>query len=172
MSLLDTVIIAILSVWFVLTVLHNTPEKYLPPRRRRFLRFPLASILIPWWKLFAPYPWAHSYHLLYRDRFLTGEIGPWQEARMALPQPGLRAVWNPAQTISTALIGAARLLSFAACRLREHPDLIKLSVPYLTFLAYVSGLPRLPEISARQFLLLRSSPSGYEVMFLSAVHGL
>ncbi len=56
---------------------------------------------------------------------------------------------------------------------KDRPDVILISIPYLTILTYISNIPRITDPVSTQFMVMQSSPkNGYELIFVSNLHEL
>lgn len=88
-------------------------------------------------------------------------------------RPATAGIWNPGQRRKKALFDIAQELTGGASAWDSDPELIKLSVPYLLLLTYVSASGRYALSRSRQFALVstsrRSEPT---VLFVSGLHDL
>jgi len=171
-SLIDICLFVILGLWLSATVLKHLPESFLPDCLPNLLKSGLGSLLLPSWNFFAPRPGVHIYHVLYRDQISSGQIGAWREVQWETPQKRWLNLWNPSKTANKALIDLANELAQTAYTYRDRKSLILISMAYLSVLAFITGLPRLEEPRATQFLLIQSTPDRQEILFLSDLHAL
>jgi hypothetical protein len=109
--------------------------------------------LLPQWKFFAPIPGRGDFHLLYRDVYAHG-VTDWTEIAFAEEGGWWTCLWNPRRRESKAVFDAARELP--AYLTPEWQESATISVPYLTFLTYVSGQARTVPPLRTQFLLMYS----------------
>ena len=169
---IDLIVMIFFSSWFIVTIVRNIPSRFLPAQCQKLLCYSTLTRFIPSWRFFAPTPGIHTYHILYRDQSIGRHMSKWHEI-LFNTKNRLYPVWNPSKTFNKAIIDIIFELSQSSEVLKGHPEMIKVSIPYLTILAYISGIPRLSQPLATQFLLIRSSPtSGYEIVFLSDLHEL
>jgi hypothetical protein len=139
---------------------------------------PLSSlgalrILVPQWNFFAPAPDVHDYHLLYRDDLGGGRISPWRALTGHLAARRFRAsVWNPEKFQQKALFDVVQEMSLVSLEYEDVPASVRLSLPYILLLQYVSAISRSRLSLGTQFLLMRRDPTteACEVVFLSEFH--
>lgn len=141
--------VAFLCLLFVLTALCQVPWS----GRDRLRALDLFG-LIPFWNFFAPRPGTWDFHLLYRDQLTDGSITPWREILLTAERRWWHALWHPHRRLKKALFDAG--IGLWAYPKVEGRDL-RISVPYLELLTYVSGLPRLYAATKTQFLVMASS---------------
>lgn len=167
--LLSYAIVCILGLWLIATILDHLPVKL-----REFIGNELISSLIPSWNFFAPIPGTHDYRLLYRDQLEDGSIGVWKELTFADERNFLSFLWNPNKRGKKALFDLTTTLAQMIINSDAAPDLVKISIPYLTLLNFISNVPRSKLSTATQFLLMESSMSEKEpsIIFLSGLHTL
>ncbi len=111
MLIIDLSVSLFLTCWFIFTIIHHIPQKYLPSSLNSFQRSPLILRFIPTWNFFAPTPGMNSFHLLYRDQLNSGQMDGWHEIIYKLKQKPFRAFWNPLKTIDKAIIDVVVELS-------------------------------------------------------------
>ncbi|SER72419.1 hypothetical protein [Natrinema salaciae] len=172
----------VLSVWLVATVINSTPWGFRKLGGREVHHF------IPRWNFFAPDPGVADYHLLYRDTFVDGGVGPWQEvSRFHEPRDVTAPIWHPDKHGKKALFDLTQEL------LRSQPeteseydaessdereltpvrsDAIKLTTAYIVLLNYVSSVQRSEMSVATQFLIMREAgvDGTLEPIFTSDYH--
>lgn len=145
---------------------------YVPSLKNRIRRWDSIG-LIPQWNFFAPNPARHDFHLLFRDRLQDGTITEWTEVASIAQRPNWGIVWNPGKRRNKALFDAVTDL---AMHVKDSLPALELSIPYLTLLNYVSGLPRFAGESFTQFLIMCSGSSDQgqkpELLYLSKLHSL
>jgi hypothetical protein len=109
--------------------------------------------LVPEWRFFAPIPGMGDFHLLYRDTY-TGSTTDWTEIKIGDDRRWWNFLWHPRRREEKALTDAIRVMQpyLTPERIATAP----LSVPYLTLLTYVSGLPRTLRPRQTQFLVMYS----------------
>lgn len=170
--MLDLVIVTFLGVWLLATVLRHLPKRLLPQTLRDVLSNGVTSWLVPSWTFFAPRPGIYTYHLVYRDIDEVGEVGAWHEVRTPASTAWWCALWNPQKTLKKALIDMTMELVRVMKLHHDEPELIKISMPYLSLLTYVTQQPRLTLPEFTQFALLQSTAGRFDTIFLSALHRL
>lgn len=170
---LDVLVILFFSSWFFVTVIKHIPMKYMPGFWRSIAYSPAYSRFIPTWNFFAPNPGKHTFHLLYRDQSKDMRMSEWHEVRGEAQTEWLRAIWNPSKAFNKATLDIVVELAQVVVNSRDHPAMVKISIPYITVLTYVSSIPRMTEQLATQFMLVQSSPAtGYDMLFISDIHQL
>lgn len=130
-------------------------------------------MLLPSSRFFAPTPSVHDLHLLYRDHLPDGEVSRWYEVQAAKPTKFICFLWNPGRRHNKALFDVAQHLARQINQHQLSPEAVKLSVPYIMLLNFVSSLPRTGHVAATQFLLMRTDRlegSEPRQFFVSAVH--
>ncbi len=65
-----------LAAWLWATIISNNPASKGFDRLRR--RLPMATIVVPNWRFFAPNPAQHDNHLVYRLQLADGEFTDWR----------------------------------------------------------------------------------------------
>ncbi len=158
----------VLALWFLATIVHATQRWPLFVHR-----LGIIGLLIPTWSFFAPNPGVHDYYLLYRDQWHGGGIGVWKQVPgINLTLGRFAAVWNPGKIERKALFDFVQALTSEAPEPGMNFDLIKLSVPYLMMLNYVSNVPRSNHAIATQFMVMRSYSVNdtIEPFFVSGFH--
>lgn len=83
--------------------------------RSRWLRARALGWSLPEWRLFAPDPGDHDFHLVYRCRLSTGECGEFEMAAIYSRAP-LRPIWNPEARKQKMLRDTVRALGNSAGR--------------------------------------------------------
>ena len=145
---------------------------YVPSLTKRIRRWDSFG-LVPQWNFFAPNPARHDFHLLFRDQLQDGTMTEWTEVASIAQRPNWGIVWNPRKRRNKALFDAVTDL---AMHVKDSLPAIELSIPYLTLLNYVSGLPRFAGARFTQFLIMRSGSSDQgqkpELFYLSKLHAL
>ena len=168
-DLLAAATVGLLGSWFALTCISA-----LPGGRRIWGNSVLLPKLVPTWSFFAPNPGSHDFRLLYRDELAGGSITGWHEVR-AFPErrAPTAALWNPGQRRKKALFDLAQELTAGSSTWDGEPQLVKLSVPYLAILTFVSSLDRTALSRRRQFLVAATSRRDEpRVLFVSGMHDL
>jgi hypothetical protein len=163
----DVIAACTFAAWAGCTLLVHVPALKLPIRRRD------VCALVPEWNFFAPRPAEGDYVLLHRDHCIDGSLAPWRELRVAAPRRWWNAAWNPTKRNRKALFDAVTEL---ALHVKEEDPTIIASIPYLTLLNYVSGLPRSLPVARTQVLLMMTAADAPDdpprPMFLSSAHDL
>jgi hypothetical protein len=167
--LLLGVTVLVLGAWTLATVAHGAG---LPVER--VIRSETLLRFVPQWNFFAPTPGVHDYHLFYRDQLASGDVGPWREAgTFARPRRLVDAIWNPDGRAVKAWLDLVPTLSLEAYALRDRPDAVQLTLPYLLLVNYAAHLPGSALSVARQVMITRAAPDTEpEVVFVSRLHGL
>src|SRR5215211_6592353 len=170
-SLADTSLAIFLLVWLAISAICQIPSSL-----ERWLRAHDLLLLIPRWHFFGPKPGTRDFHLLYRDRLSDGRVLPWREVPPSKPPRWVSAIWNPGRRYNKALHDGTQELTKACSSLSDYTAPIKLTVPYIAILNFVSCLPRSYDACDTQFLIMSSD--GYDkaskptTVFLSAMHPL
>jgi hypothetical protein len=176
MTLYEITLLVVFPVWLVATICKHVPEKWLSPNVHALLNGGVACWLVPAWNFFAPTPGTASYRILYRDQFADGATSPWRELTSSPSPSWLRAVWNPEKTLRKGTIDVAIELARVVTVNRDSsapvPEIVKLSIPYLTLLWHVSAHARVWHPTSTQFLLMQRQDDMEQVLFVSAVHAL
>lgn len=161
----ELLVVSFFVLWLLLCLLVYVP------RFHDIIRNLDEFALIPEWRFFAPNPGRHDFHLLFRDKFRDGAVGPWTEIA---PIDGRRlwnVVLNAGKRKNKALLDCMR--DFAK-QVNGKGGPIELSIPYLTLLNYVSCIPRNPPSQEVQFLLMYSAGEDIEkdpeILYLSRFH--
>lgn len=164
------VVAGVLGVWFVASVLFQTPlRRYLGP----FRRDPFA--LVPGWTFFAPNPAQEDAHVVFRSK-VHGIWGPWRPLTVAPPGVGLRTIWNPSRYPRKAATDLVNGVRSTLWRVADAPSAVLISTPYLGLLAWVIRQPHETGLEARQFAIVagegRDSMAGVplRIEFVSVAH--
>jgi hypothetical protein len=140
------------------------------PVEDRIRQFDLFGWL-PFWNFFAPRPGTLDFHLLYRDQISDGTITIWREIPLTHDRRWWNIFWNPGRREKKALFDAA--LGIRRYSARTGGD-VRISVPYILLLTYVSGLRRIYPVEKTQFLVMASTPAephvDPQVLILSEMH--
>lgn len=148
---------ALLTAWFLITVLRNLPRLRVPLARRD------AGRLLPDWALFAR-PRTKDMILLRRDLLRDGTFTSWREVEVAGPRRWYNFIWNPELGPRRAFLGLASIIAAEASRGRlaargaqgqGSPTALTamMTVPYLTVLRYVSERSH-AAVEATQFMIM------------------
>jgi len=149
------------------------PEKYLPIRIRQIVFMSSLNTLIPIWRFFAPIPGTETYYLLYRDYISDNEPSRWYEIPIPAERKWINLFWNPQKTLNKAIIDIVNETVGYMNVYKDRPSLLKLSIPYLTVLTYISNIPRIEAAVKTQFIIMSHSPdTGFRVLYLSDVHNI
>ena len=186
LGLSGLLILALLSLWFLLTIMNQLTNRY----GAWIGRINIYGF-IPGWTFFAPTPGTLDYRLFYRDILIDGTAGVWEEVNWCRPRLWLDALWNPRRYATKLVVDSINGLAIVlAAMVREgidvqmEPQGMVLSTPYVILLNIVMSLPRQdPRAVARQMALfqqdslaLRSSPGSAErvgkLMLCSSAHTL
>jgi hypothetical protein len=144
-------VVVALGGWLAATVRFHVPIADNLELRRKDL-----FGLVPDWRFFAPTPAKLDYHVLYRDRLVDGTMSDWTELQFGRPRRWYCFVWNPYRRDRKGMFD---LVTEMARIIRDDgEEYLNASVAYLTFLTYVSGLPRMPGSVITQFCVMASDP--------------
>ncbi len=104
MTLFLTVIYGVIfGAWFLLTILWQVD----PIRKRSpLLRVFSAFHVLPIWTFFAPRPGMSDTHVLYRDKTLDGDVGPWGEVDLGEERKRTHWLWNPRKRLDKMAVDA------------------------------------------------------------------
>jgi hypothetical protein len=127
---------------------------------------------LPFWNFFAPQPGVLDLYLLFRDELTDGSLTGWRELSLIRERSWYNFLWNRDRRIKKALFDSAVGMMKGA---QQGGD-IRISVPYILLLTYISGRPRLYHAVKTQFLLMASSPAAPdeepEALAISDLHPL
>lgn len=148
---------ALLTAWFLITVLRN-----IPPLRTAVARRDQGRLL-PDWALFAR-PRTSDMVLLRRDLLQDGTLTSWREVAVAGPRHWYNFIWNPELGPRRASLALASTIVAAANQDRRPPGQVKgqgshaaltamMSVPYLTVLRYLAERSH-SAVEATQFMIM------------------
>lgn len=148
---------ALLTAWFLITVLRN-----IPPLRGAVVRRDQGRLL-PDWALFAR-PRTSDMVLLRRDLLQDGTLTTWREVTVAGPRRWYNFIWNPELGPRRASLALASTIVAAANQDRRPPGQVKgqgsrtaltamMSVPYLTVLGHLSERSH-AAVEATQFMIM------------------
>jgi hypothetical protein len=162
-------VVAALTVWLLFTLI----GQFRIDKIQRMRRLDLLH-LIPQYNFFAPTPGTKDFHLLYRDQLDNETFTDWAEVVDIGPRRWWHAIWNPKRRIKKATFDLTTTL---AKELQQYgPILVKISIPYLLTLSFVSQLSHYKSAIATQFLLMVSDGSVSlkepVMLFLSDLHNL
>jgi hypothetical protein len=159
------------GLWLGLTALCQLPTK----TSDRIRTWDLLNI-IPRWNFFAPRPSTQDFHLLFRDRLVDGTVSPWREVPPARPPKLINPIWNPGRRYNKALFDATQHLAQEVKRYRHNLPGLRISIPYLAILNFVSNLEHSSDATELQFLIMaskgRAALSEPEIVFVSSLHAL
>lgn len=165
--MLHYLVVVFFTVWIALTILGNT-KKF-----EKLLGKSIFIFFLPQYRFFAPIPARGDYHLLYKDYYEDGYATDWTEISLIQERKPWNIIWNPGKRERKALFDVVTDLSKHVVM---RDPIIKLSVPYLLILNFISSIPRSTSPYATQFLLVLShgSCSGKDpdVFFISDLHRL
>lgn len=170
MEIIDYVVIAIFSYWFLATLLANISLEIIPSKVYSILtlsRFPLA---IPVWTFFAPRPGKFDYYILYREVDYDGNFSNWFEMYKERRKPLLKMLWNPTRDLEKAILDVTIGLAREIVNHKDRIDYIALSVPYITILNLVSNHTRFHNTAKVQFTLFQKTSKETIEIFTSGIH--
>jgi len=156
------VVAVVLLVWLAATVAGQFGV------RSRWIRSGFLGWCLPEWRLFAPVPGDHDYHLIYRTQSAAGEVDEFAIAALYARTP-VRALWNPAGRQQKMLRDVVRRL---LAETRSAPaDAVPQLPPYRLLLGTVWRVCRAEEVAGVQFAVLRETPrKSLDLVFLSSWH--
>jgi hypothetical protein len=151
----------VFSSWFVITILWQFD---LIREKVKFLYKLNFFNAIPIWTFFAPTPGITDTHIIYRDKFSTGEISDWKEIGLLEERKWYHFFWNPHKRKSKLVVDALSQIKnlknkneqkqFDDSELQYR---IKFSKGYLILLNLVMGFNKISENSiSRQFIVVDS----------------
>src|SRR5262245_58261030 len=108
--------------------------------------------LLPYWSFFAPNPARSDYRLMFRDRYVDGQLGLYRTVTLGGRTSWLNAVWNPTKRSQKALNDCVRGLARSTVRMPESS--LKTTLPYLAILNHVTALRRTAASEATQFVIV------------------
>lgn len=149
MSPLEVAAIALLVGFFGLTVVCQVEGRWAEALRQRDM-----FGLFPGWNFFAPRPGSVDFHLLYRDELPGGALTDWREIPLTHQRRWHDWIWNPERRLKKVVFDAFTALAQVVTLEAD----VRLSVPYLVLLTYVTAYPRLYAFERTQFLLMMSTP--------------
>ena len=163
-SLLEWSCVAVLGLLLILTALCQVWWKL-----DRLIRSWDVFDVLPYWTFFAPEPGRRDMQLLYRDKLPDGFLTSWRELPLTRSRRWHDFAWSPRRRLKKALYDAVMYIQQSIHLEAE----VRMSVPYLLLLTFVSGIPRVYPAAKTQFLIMSTSAlsdSAAEVVFLSDVH--
>lgn len=169
-TIITTCAIVLFGTWLLVTIIYALPDG-----GRVVAKLGVLRPLIPSWNFFAPRPGIHNYYLLYRDQWPDGTVSVWRQVvEFESTHRLLKAVWNPHKIEKKVIFDVVQQLSLQVQGAQDNLDALKLIVPYLVILNYVSSLPRTIPSIATQFLIMRESrvDGTLEPYFISGLHRL
>jgi hypothetical protein len=148
---------ALLTAWFLITVLRNIPALRVPLAQRD------AGRLLPDWALFAR-PRTKDMVFLRRDLLRDGTLTSWREIEVAGPRRWYNFIWNPELGPRRAGLALASTILATANQDRDPPRRVRgqgtrtaleamVSVTYLTVLQYLSERSH-SAVEATQFMIV------------------
>jgi hypothetical protein len=172
--IVPAIVAGIMVLWLAATVLSQFGTK------SRWIRSCFLGWCLPEWRLFAPIPGDHDYHIVYRTRSATGERGEFMLAEV-YSYGRWRALWNPAgrrqkmtRDVIRALVNAAhqqRRPDQAQSPPPPNPPNPTTLIPYRLLLGVVMRQCEKDQFADVQFAILRETPrKSLDLVFLSSWH--
>jgi hypothetical protein len=163
----------VFGIWLVLSVAHQTPERW---ELKRWIARRDPFGLVPEWTFFAPTPGTADTFLMYRV-FEDGRWQRWLILPMASRRSLLTVVWHPQRRRVKALFDIVNSLSRVAAQRSETPRAVCLSTGYLALLGITAAKARCHErATACQFAVasvdVRSVELRAELVIQSESHPL
>jgi hypothetical protein len=145
-------------------------------RKSRWLRASPLGWSLPEWRLFAPDPGDHDYHLVYRYRLASGDCSEFEEAHI-YSRARFRSVWNPEARKQKMLRDTVRALGNSARRRAgEEPEAARAEIARLASYRLLLGAVTAscaPQAWGIQFVVLRETPAkSLDLYFASFWHQL
>ncbi len=151
MSLEGLILNVMVVIWLIATIAYQ----YKPYSNKMA---PLDIFrLLPRWTFFAPNPAMRDCHVLIRDQYADGSLGPWTPLALAAPRGRFDPIWHPSKRARKIMSDASQ--SLKTMRREAGTDVgLQYSLPYLLILnCCVSQRPCLNNVMARQFALVETS---------------
>lgn len=147
----DTGVEVLLGAAVVATVLAQHPLRVFD----RLRSADRTGLLLPDWRLFAPNPVTHDFHLLYR-RFQGKAASDWEIVSRISPRRARQMVWFPERREEKAVLDICQELSHLAAQ--GEPDL-QGAASYRILRDYLrrTVLKQHPEAHAFQFMIVRTA---------------
>ncbi len=165
--MIDIAVGAILSIYLFATLLYAAFPKW----RGSIFRSEKVVRIIPKWNFFAPIPGTQDFYLLYRES-CNGNFSHWREVDFYTYQSDpLTFIWNPNKKGKKILFDIATLLLAQDTTAKEDLMRVKLSIPYLMILNYLSN--HCTELAENvQFAIARPTEDQVksELMYISGIH--
>lgn len=145
-------------------------------RKSRWLRASPLGWSLPEWRLFAPDPGDHDYHLVYRYQLASGDCSEFEEAPV-YSRARFRPVWNPEARKQKMLRDTVRALGNSVRRYAgEESEATRAEIarlaPYRLLLGAVTASCA-PQAWGIQFVVLRETPAKrLDLYFVSSWHQL
>ncbi len=166
---MDIFVSAFLFIWAVISCIAQFSSD-----RLIFLKQADWFSLIPQWTFFAPIPGTSDYHLMFRDRYISGDYTEFREIDLTSPRKLMHTIWNPDKHNEKILSDVVHTFAQMAGKI-ESPQLM-FTIPYILILNYVSNTEHVPNANATQFTIVES-PSSHSgrtltITFISGLHRL
>lgn len=167
MQWMDWLVTVLLAVSFLITVAYSTPLK-----KTNLFFSELLVRFIPKWNFFAPNPGKFDFYLLYREQHFGQSVGPWIQCELSdYKRNKLYWIWNFKKIGRKSLFDLSSALTAEVHQTEQEICKLKLSIPYLLLLTYVSKCCSV--LCERfQFVIYKKSPAEYtnEIAFSSDWH--
>lgn len=142
-TIVNVATVFVLAYWLLQTI-------YIQIIFDKFRKKPKGSIFIPHWNFFGPRPGMFDLQLLYRDHLSHPMYSAWHHVVLAPPRALHNIFWNPGRRVRKALFDL--VVSLRAVPQTE--EALRISIPYLAIMNYVSFLPHVEDVIGTQFAIL------------------
>lgn len=168
---LGIVVFAFYTIWLLISVLYQI-DFSLVVWLKKFDGF----ALIPRWKFFAPNPSVADYKLFVRDRLADRTVTLWREIELSGEKTLAAGLWNPARRRVKVILDAMRRIRMLAAAPGTTPEILAVSLPYLTLLQVATSGVHPESCAESQFAVMQVSgllsESAPRLMFHSRFHSL
>lgn len=151
--MIEILVFLLFASWIICTVIQQFAAH---SEKDNFIQKYDYFSLVPLWTFFAPNPGVTDYHLMYREVLNDESIRDWEEIALSDERTILAAFWNPQKRVKKTMSDSVQTIVELSEKLREDQTAIKLSIPYLCILNYLTFLPKNGEVARRQFLIFES----------------
>ena len=166
---MDITIITIFIIHLSITIIYAILK---PRSRSQFFKSRVLMSFIPKWNFFAPIPGMHDFYLLYREGYDLDQFSDWKESKFYnLDKNWFSFIWNPNKRGKKILFDLSSSLLLEKTDTPENLFKVKLSIPYLLILNYLSHNCS-PFAKYLQFTIGRTQNdhTKTEIMFMSDIH--
>jgi len=169
--IISTILILLFSSWTIATIIYHFPNG-----NKYFTKIGILSFFIPQWNFFAPTPGTNDFYLLYREKLSNDFCSSWVEVNSFNRKRNLISIiWNPYKIEKKALLDFALEINKESKNIsKENINYVKLSMPYLLILNYISNLSHFSKNNTIQFMIMKKSSfsDSIDPFFISGFHQL